>query len=211
MLGGWRPMEAMVTTTSFDPLSEFAGVWTTRTALHYQSLLDHLFPKWECIAGDIVPGAQVTAEVAWAKSELTSIIGGTASSDDFFLFGPLNLAIQPDTWIQPDVNVLHRIPETAAHRRFVPYDHFSMPIEFVSRSSIQRDKVDKPRLLAAVGVPFYMTVELDQDNRKVRIEQWKLIGDNYKLISTAVNGEVFTMKEPFEVSFPATDLLLPEW
>lgn len=71
----------------------------------------------------------------------------------FTVYGSLNMAFQPEKWIQPDVCVLHRVPAPGRTKTWVPADHFTMPVEFVSRSSRKQDRIDKPALCAEEGSP----------------------------------------------------------
>jgi hypothetical protein len=64
-------------------------------------------------------------------------------------------------------------------------------------------------MLASVGVPYYMIVEIDPMERTVAVTQFKLSDGRYREIARATEG-VFTMVEPFEVSFDVAELLEPE-
>lgn len=104
--------------------------------------------------------------------------------------------------------MLYRVPEGGNRKTWVPVDHFTMPIEFVSPSSKANDEVLKPQLMAAAGVPFHLRVHIEPKLRSVDVTQFKLIDGTYREIAHASDG-VFTMLEPFEVSFDVADLLEP--
>lgn len=198
----------MRTTGEFDPLEKFEGMWDIRLASRYRYLLNDLFGKWECSQGRLIVAPHETAGNSWGESRLMVLLSNAVPAE-VYVFGTLNLALQPDTWIQPDLNVLHRLPGDQATDLFIPVDYCTMPIEFISPSSVHRDRVEKPRMLAASGVPFYMTVELNRQQRSVQVELSKLVGSDYKLIASAGTGEVFQTQEPFPFSFAVNQLLMP--
>lgn len=90
---------------------------------------------------------------------------------------------------------------------WIPADKVLMPIELVSPSSRRRDRVDKPRLAAAAGIPFYLRVKIARGLNSAELHLFELFGGEYKPVTSAVTGEQFRMERPFEVSFDPSDLL----
>jgi hypothetical protein len=88
---------------------------------------------------------------------------------------------------------------------WVPVDKVLMPVEFVSRSSRRRDRIDKPALRAEAGVPFYMRVEVDEHD--AHVELLKLDGDRYVMHAKALSGQLFDTELPFPFSFDPAVLL----
>jgi Putative restriction endonuclease len=194
----------------FNPLVEFAGMWNMRLAEDFRAFLGARFGKWECIHGRLVVAPPTEASNnSWGEAQLAGLLGSSARRGGFFVYLSLNMAFDPDTWLQPDLNVLHRVPAVGDRKTWVPADHFTMPIEFVSVSTKHRDEHGKPQLLASAGVPYYMIVEIDPMERTVAVTQLKLSDGRYREIARATEG-VFTMVEPFEVSFDVAELLEPE-
>lgn len=192
----------------FDPLAEFYGWWNTRLAERYWSLLESLFGKWECVDGRLAVAPTQPSEIPYGSVGLISLLRRPARAAGFVVYGSLNLSFHPERWLQPDVCVLNRVP--AEHdKTWVPADHFTMPVEFISRSSRKADLVDKPALCAEAGIPYYLHVKIDSEKHTVTITQLKLLHGEYKPIASAVTGEQFTMTEPFPVSFDVNELLEP--
>jgi hypothetical protein len=195
---------------NFDPLDEFYGQWTTRLAERYRPLLVRLFGKVECIDGRLVLPPTETFGRALGKSKLMTLLRKPTNAARFILTAPLNLTFSPGDWIQPDICVLHKVPQIRHTNKWVPADHFTMPVEFVSpKSSKKADEIDKPALCAAASIPYFMRVEIDHWKRSVTITQYKLVDGDYRQLAQAFTGERFTMTEPFEASFDTTELLAP--
>lgn len=197
--------------TGFDPLAAFYGRWNTRLVERYRPLLSYLFPgkKVECVRGRLVVSPTEASGNSYGEGGLIAMLRAPARAAGFLVYGPLNLAFDPETYVIPDVCVLHQVPETKATRTWVPADHFTMPVEFVSPSSQVRDQIDKPELYAAHGIPYFMRVMIDSEQRSATITQLKLVRGMYKTVAEAVTGERFTMTEPFGASFDVDELLEP--
>jgi Uma2 family endonuclease len=194
---------------NFDPLDEFYGKWNTRLAERYRPFLARHFGKWECIDGRLVVAPPEAFGNVAGESRLMILLGGPASAKGYIVTGPLNLTFSPGDWIQPDICVLHKAPETEDTNKWVPADHFTMAVEFVSPSSKKRDEIDKPALCARAGIPYFVRVEINREQRAAEISQHKLVGGSYRLLVQAFAGERFTMTEPFEASFDVAELLVP--
>lgn len=195
---------------NFDPLDEFYGQWNTRLAERYHPFLARLFGKWECIDGRLVVAPTEAFGNVLGESRLTILLHGPAEAAGYVVTGSLNLTFSPGDWIQPDVCVLHKTPQTEYTNTWVPADHFTMPVEFVSpRSTKKADEIDKPAECAKAGIPYFMRVEINREKSAVSIFQYKLIEGVYRLLVEAYPGERFAMTEPFEASFEVDALLAP--
>jgi Putative restriction endonuclease len=193
----------------FNPLVEFAGAWTTQLADEFEPYLVRRFNKWESIHGRLIVAPAEASNNSWGEVRLSHLMDREARRAGMFVYLSLNILLSPDTWLQPDLNVLNRIPAGRTRKKWVPVDHFTMSIEFVSPSLKEQDEVIKPELMAGAGVPYYLRVHINPDQRSVEITQFKLIDGAYREIAHAGEG-VFTMTEPFELSFDVADLLEPE-
>jgi Uma2 family endonuclease len=91
---------------------------------------------------------------------------------------------------------------------WVPAERVLMPVEFVSPSSRRNDRIDKPRLCAAAGVPYFLRVEISYDD--VHLELLRLDGDEYQQQAQACAGQKFSTDLPFPISFDPAVLLEPE-
>jgi Putative restriction endonuclease len=141
---------------------------------------------------------------SWATARLVSLLNRPARAAGHALYNALNVQFGPTSWLVPDLNVL---VAPVRNLTWVPADKVLMPIELVSPSSRRRDRVDKPRLAAAAGIPFYLRVEIARGLNSAELHLFELFGGEYKLVTSAVSGEQFRMGRPFEVSFDPNDLL----
>lgn len=190
----------------FDPLREFYGKWNVRLAERYLPMPE-LFgaAKYECDAGRLVVTPVESLGNSFAEVRLISLLEPAVRCAGLFLASRATLTFETTDWIESDINVLN----TKTWLTWVPAKHFVMPIEVVSPSSHRRDKVDKPARCAEAGVPYFMTVDLDLPTQTVVVQLRKLDAANgtYSLLTEATSGQMFTMTEPFEVSFDPARLL----
>lgn len=75
----------------------------------------------------------------------------------------------------------------------------------VSPGNRHKDVIDRPRQYAAVGVPYFLRVDLR--NRVPTIALFELAEGEYRPLAAAAAGTPFVMKQPFEFSIDPADLL----
>ncbi|MGX9295431.1 Uma2 family endonuclease [Tsukamurella paurometabola] len=188
----------------FDPLVEFAGGWTTELAEEYLPI-DRLPPvAYECLGGRLVMGPVEGSANSWGELELASVMRLPARKAGYVVYNPLNVLFDSQTWIIPDLVVLR---EPARQATWVDAAQVVMPVEFVSLSSRRRDRIDKPALCAAAGVPFFLRVEID--GAYVAVELSELVDGAYVSRQRAVGGQLFRADIPFAMSFDPLELLEP--
>jgi Uma2 family endonuclease len=189
----------------FDPLREFYGKWNTHLAERYLPMPE-LFgtAKYECYGGKLVVSPCESFENSVAKVGLITLLGPPTRGAGFRLASTLNLTFSATEWIEPDVNVV-REPKSGI---WIPVENFVMPIEIVSPSSRRKDMVENPARCAEASIPYFMTVEVSK-TRQVVVRQQKLDPGSaeYRPLVEAASGQIFTMTEPFEVSFDPARLL----
>lgn len=78
-------------------------------------------------------------------------------------------------------------------------------MEIVSPGNRRKDVIDRPREYAAAGVPFFLRVDLR--NRVPTIALFELADGEYRPLSAAAAGTVFTMTTPFDFAVDPADLL----
>lgn len=188
----------------FDPLVDLAGLWTTQLAEHYLPL-DELPPaKYECVEGRLVMSPREGTGNSYATIELAMILRAATRGMEAVVYSTVNMLLAPQTWLEPDLAVLKA---SADQITWVPAESVLMPIEFVSRSSRRRDRIDKPALCAAAGVPFFLRVEIAGSS--VSVELSELVDGAYRLRASATNGETFRAELPFPLEFDPVQLLEP--
>lgn len=187
----------------FDPLVELYGMWTTELAEHYLPIPNApLIGKYECLDGYLIMSPREGTSNSYAAGVLISLLLEPARAAGFRAYSAVNMEFHPDRWIEPDLAVLK---EPVKGLTWVPVEKVLMPIEFVSASSRRRDRIDKPALCADAGVPYFMRVEVDEDD--VRIELLRLEGGKYVMQAKALAGQQFETELPFPLSFDPGVLL----
>ncbi|MCE7005153.1 Uma2 family endonuclease [Kibdelosporangium philippinense] len=189
----------------FDPLVELYGMWTTELAEHYLPIpFASLVGKYECLDGYLIMSPREGSRNSFAASALNRLLFDPALEAGHLAYLTLNVEFEPRTWIEPDLVVLK---EPVNGLTWVPADKVLIPVEFVSTSSRRRDRIDKPKLCAEAGIPYFMRVEID--NREVHVELFQLDDGQYRLHAKALTGQRFETEVPFPISFDPVVLLEP--
>ncbi|RSM84559.1 Uma2 family endonuclease [Kibdelosporangium aridum] len=189
----------------FDPLVELYGMWTTELAEHYLPIPNApLIGKYECLDGYLIMSPREGSSNSYAAIALGRMLFDPAQAAGHCAYSALNVMFDSGTWIEPDLVVLK---ESGKGLTWIPADKVLIPIELVSASSRRRDRIDKPALCAAAGIPFFMRVEID--NREVHLELFKLDDGEYRLHAKALTGQQFETEIPFPISFDPVVLLEP--
>jgi Uma2 family endonuclease len=186
----------------FDPLVEFYGMWNTELAEYYLPIPRVHAGKYECLDGYLIMSPREGSRNSNAALELGHILRGPARTAGHRAYSALNVTFAPNRWIEPDLVVLN---QPVKGLTWVPIEMVLIPIELVSASSRRRDRIDKPALCAAAGVPYFMRVEIDQDDAQV--EMFKLDDGEYILHTKAQAGHLFETEVPFPISFDPAVLL----
>lgn len=192
---------------AFDPLVDLDGLWTTKLAERYLPLPGVPVGKYECVDGRLVMSPTEVGTNSWGEGKLLRTISDAAEAAGLYVFPPVNLMFRPDRWIQPDVTVLHTLPQTDEEDLWVPATYATMVVEFVSRGSRKRDFIDKPDICAKGGVPYFMRVELVRRLRHASVELSKLVDGEYQPTASGVAGSTFKADEPFPMQFDPRSLL----
>lgn len=197
----------MAMPSPFDPLVDFDGMWTTELADRYLPLRELPNARYECIDGRLVMTPAETGTNSYAEGELLHLLKPAAKEAGYYVFGQVNLTFSPDRWIQPDLTVLHALPETDQDDRWIPVRLCTMAVEFVSPASRRQDFVDKPRRCAEAGVPYFMRVQVVRQIRHVGVEFLTLRDGGYVSTAQAVSGQRLKLDAPFTIDFDPVELL----
>lgn len=192
--------------SGFDPLVELRGLWTTKLAERYLPI-DGLPPaKYECLDGNLIMSPRENTGNAYGALELGALLRAPARKIGALAYSALNVMFDDRRWIEPDLVVLRRPVKQVD---WVPAELVLMPIEFVSRSSRRTDRIDKPALCAAAGMPYFMTVEIGR--RDVHVELLRLDeSGEYIVHAKALTGQEFSTELPFQLSFDPAELVEPK-
>lgn len=190
----------------FDPLRQFYGMWTLPLAEQYLPVEGAPPAKYESVGGYLVMSPREGSANSLAAGELFTILRKPARQAGHQAYTALNVEFESGTWIEPDLVVLQR---PVRGLTWVPAHTVLMPVEFVSPSSRRRDRIDKPRLCAEAGIPWYLRIELDGRNRVAEVELLRLDGNAYIHHTAARSGEQLATDDPFPLRFDPAELLEP--
>ncbi|MEQ4305216.1 Uma2 family endonuclease [Plantactinospora sp. B6F1] len=197
----------MAMPAQFDPLVDFDGMWTTQLADRYLPLPELPTARYECIDGRLVMTPAEVGANSYGEMTLAHLLRPAAQAAGFYVYGPVNLTFELRQWIQPDVTILHALPQTDEEDKWVPVRLCTMAVEFVSPGSRKQDFVDKPKRCAEGGVPYFMRVEIVRRLRHASVEFFTLTDGAYQRTAEAVCGQRLRASEPFEIDFDPRELL----
>ncbi|MEH0938194.1 Uma2 family endonuclease [Micromonospora psammae] len=192
----------------FDPLFDFDGLWTTALADRYLPPRDLPEAHFECIDGRLVMTPAEAGANSFGEIKLARLLAPAAESAGLYVFGQINLTFSPQSWIQPDLTVLHTLPKTDDEDRWVPVRYCTLAVEFVSPASRQQDFMDKPQRCAEAGVPYFMRVQITRRMRNVSVELFtKYDWSGYQILAEATAGQRLRADAPFPIDFDPAELL----
>lgn len=145
-------------------------------------------PWHQLVAAELVAALRQAAPVEFAVVETVDVdFGGSV--------------------LEPDVLVVRRSAFTHEALRLEPRD-VVLAVEVESPSSRRMDRLAKPSILAAGGVPNYWRVELaDMDTPAVSVHE--LVGGAYREVGTVRAGESALVDAPFAVEVRPAELVGP--
>jgi Uma2 family endonuclease len=196
----------MAMPAGFHPLVDLDGLWTTALADQFLPLPELPAAKYECINGRLVL-SPMGEGAGYGAPHLAGLMKPSTKAAGLYVYGAVNLAHSPGTWIQPDVTVLHTLPRTDEEDKWIPAGFCTMVVEFVSKSSRKQDFVDKPARCAEWGVQYFMRVELVRRLGHASVELFKLVDGEYGILAAGISGQKFEASEPFPMSFDPRQLL----
>jgi Uma2 family endonuclease len=167
---------------------EHTGPWTEA---EYLSLPEN--PRVELVDGNLLmTPAPGTAHQQWGR-RLANLLEAAAPAE-MQVAENVNLRVGPDRILIPDVLVTRRPGDIKVHdaRDAV------LVAEVLSPSSVSIDRVLKPHLYAAAGIPWYLRVEPDERGNPVLLLH-ELNGDGYRGLARATAGAPVTLDRPFPV------------
>lgn len=190
---------------SFDPLTDLDGMWTVDLAARYLPIPGMPLTKYECWDGHLFMTPYESVQNSYGEAELIGQLRPGARAAGYFVCGPVNLMLGlPGRWIQPDVTVL----DGPVRGTWVSSEHAVLVAEFVSPGSIRRDRIDKPTRCAEAGIPWYMTVDLDEERGRAAVELFELKDGRYHRAALNHAGSRFEMTDPFQAGFDPIELLM---
>ena len=188
----------------FDPLVELHGLWNTELAERYLPIEGLPSAKYECLDGNLIMSPREGSANSYAAVRLAIVLDQPARAAAAAVYSTVNLQLTPSGWIEPDLTILRKPVKNVT---WVLPHQVLMPIEFVSKSSVRRDRIDKPTLCAEVAIPYFMRVEITED--EAHVELLRLVDDHYVRHAKALSGQEFRTELPFPIAFDPAQLLEP--
>jgi Uma2 family endonuclease len=110
----------------------------------------------------------------------------------------VGVLVEYSTTLEPDALILHS-PVDLEHHFYQP-DQVLVAVEIVSPGTKRRDRLEKPALFAAAGIPHFWRIE----QNPVHIFAYDLVDGRYRLAADATEELVLTA--PFEIKLPIRDI-----
>ncbi|MGC4815281.1 Uma2 family endonuclease [Micromonospora sp. DT228] len=187
------------TEPSFDVLRWHDEPWTAQLALDL--LPETNGPKVEVLSGSVIVTPHAGIDHQSVERELPYVLHRAARKAGFWVYPEINVISGDDLFI-PDIAVLRT---SGGGRAAVPIAEAVLLGEIVSPGNRRKDVIDRPREYAAVGVPFFLRVDLR--NRVPTIALLELVDGEYRPLAAAAAGSTFAMREPFEFAIDPAELL----
>ncbi|SCG69335.1 Putative restriction endonuclease [Micromonospora echinaurantiaca] len=187
------------TEPSFDVLRWHDEPWTAQLALDL--LPETNGPKVEVLSGSVIVTPHAGIDHQSVERELPYLLHRAARRAGLWVYPEINLVSGKDLFI-PDIAVLR---SSGGGRSAVDIGQAVLLGEIVSPGNRRKDVIDRPCEYAAAGVPFFLRVDLR--NRVPTIALFELADGEYRPLSAAAAGTVFTMTTPFDFAVDPADLL----
>lgn len=167
------------------------GRWTEEDFL---ALQESTWPRIELLDGSLLVSAAPGGRHQRVCKALAVALDAPLPPDLEALEG-VNVRVAPERILIPDIAI------TAFHEDLTVYraDQVLLVAEVSSPSSRVTDRITKPPVYAAAGIPWYLLIELDAPDAP---EAWlgRLKGENYVEHARARGGETLTLTEPVVVT-----------
>ncbi len=177
---------------------DHAGPWTEEDFL---TLPETTWPRVELIDGSLLvspgPGSR---HQAWTQ-RLWLLLERSAP-DDVAIYEGVNVRVRPGRIRIPDITVTRELGNIKVFQR----ESVTLVVEIISPGGESRDKGVKADHYTEAGIPWYLLVEADADDRP-RLLLWRLVDGRYVEHARASCGETLALPPPLTGSIDPADLL----
>jgi Uma2 family endonuclease len=175
------------------PLVEHSGPWTIEDI---EALPDNgSHDRYEILFPGVLSVSPAPATAHQRVSRNLANLLDTAVGEDFEVLEAVNVEIPGGRLCQPDVVVVDAAFADTNPIRLPPRMVLAV-VEIVSPGSHSQDRIIKPQLYAAAGIPVYWRFELEKGPQLVVSE---LRRGQYAQVAVAVAGERTVVERPFRV------------
>ena len=161
--------------------------------------------RYEIIDGSLHVSAAPTPWHQLVAGELVAALR-LAAPPEFAAVQTLDVDFE-DSVLEPDVLVISRAAVTPDTRRLRPSD-VAVAVEVESPSSRRMDRLAKPSVYAAAGIPAYWRVVLDEPDAPAVVVH-ALDDGVYREVVTVRAGESVIVDVPFPVELRPAELVGP--
>jgi Uma2 family endonuclease len=168
--------------------------------------------KYEVIDGEIVMSPSPSSDHQELGAELWLALRSAAPPDVRVFLGMTVRLRRDEDGPVPDITILRPGVKRRGRKFFEAEDVLAL-IEIVSPQNTRMDRILKPMMYAAVGIPYYWRVELSDFPGRKTDEQvpvvlvHELVSESYRAMERLSAGQKGRLTLPFPVEFDPADLL----
>ena len=157
--------------------------------------------RYEILDGSLLMSPAPNLRHEFVLARLRTIIG-RAIGDEVVAFANITIDLDPSFFI-PDLTLAAVSDVDPAADKLAP-EHALLVVEAVSKSSRSADRILKPALYTAAGIPAYWRIESEG---RISLTAYALRTGRYEELGTWTEGETARISEPFEIEIPINDLV----
>jgi len=158
-------------------------------------------PKVEIFRGSVVVSPHAGVDHQAIGRQLSYLLHRAGRRAGFWTYPEVNVIYGDELYI-PDISVFGK---SGAGQASLDIADAVMLVEIVSDDYRRKDVIDRPRVYAEAGVPWFMRVEFRR--RVPTIVLHELIDGEYRPALACAAGTTFDMVEPFRFSIDPGELL----
>ena len=158
-------------------------------------------PKVEVFRGSVIVSPHASVDHQTIAAELIARLRRAAKKAGFWAYPEVNVLHGEDLYI-PDISVFRK---SGAGQASMDIADAVLLVEIVSNEHRRKDVIDRPKVYAEAGVPWYMRVEFRR--RVPTVVLHELADDGYRPALACAAGTTFAMSEPFPFSIDPGELL----
>jgi hypothetical protein len=158
-------------------------------------------PKVEVFRGSVIVSPHAGVDHQIVAGQLFIRLYPAARKAGFWAYQEINVLSGDELYI-PDLSVLR---SSGARQAAVDIGGAVMLVEIVSDEHRRKDVIDRPKVYAEAGVPWFMRVEFRR--RVPTIVLQELVDGEYRTVLACAADTVFAMAEPFPFDVDPGELL----